>query len=216
MRIVLPEGGEEHALYPAYPDDYVPEKPEHEYQVRYLHDAFTAMLPQHRVTGNISMLGWDGRYSIPLVHDVVILDGRAPCDRRDGLAWSERDLLLAIDVSGRGIGEHYDGQQAEEALLCQGALEYCYFDASTGKFQAWRQRDGEVTEVSLSENQRFVSEATGLQLGTDSNRFLRLFGEDGRALLPYEQERGRAETLEQEVERLREELRRRNGSGPSA
>jgi len=224
MSVLKREIADEHDLYPVHEEDDLPERPGHEKQVRHLRTVLEARLPDRWVTGDVCMY-WEERAFHRYVAPDVLVAAGPPHEHDVFLSWTDGRALLVIEVGSKTTFREDEGPEGERYLLDLGVEEYIYFkphrQARRRALQMWRLQGEDVVEAPVR-NGRVFSQAVGLEFGTDETGFLRVYERDGTPLLSLEEERARAEQalavaaqerqraagLEQELERLREELRR--------
>jgi len=212
---------EEPELYPNHEEDSLPEHSEHEYQVRSLRTTLRNRLPERWVTGDVCMYWIRGDTDTYRAPDVLVVE-RPTEDNPDGVykLWRDALALLVVEVSSKSTKAKDEGPKVPIYLLDLNVQEYLYFDRLRPRIRMWRLHQGKVTDVSPQPSGRFASETLGIEFGIAPDGRLRIYEADGTLLPTAEeehelltQERQRAEALERELERLKEELLRYQGPG---
>jgi len=210
---VLPEPPEdEHDLYPAHEEENVPEKAQHELQVRYLRGALAVYLPEKWVTGNICMYWEKGNFQQYAAPDVLVVDGE-PSDPPPGvyLRWADAPPLLVIEVGSKSTFLADEGPKLNVYGFNLGVPEYLYFHPDRQELRFHRLGARGYEAVPADARGWVHSETLDVWFGIDEAGWLRIYTPEGERLRSHEEEaRARAEA-EAEVERLRAELARLRG-----
>ena len=250
MSVAPREQLDEHELYPVHEEDTVPERPQHEAQVRYLREALGTRLPQYWVTGDVCMYWEELAFALYRAPDVLVVDRPRPAELPPVyLKWSDSAALMVVEVGSKSTFREDEGPKVERYLLDLGVAEYLYFwphrNPKRRRLRMWRLIDDEAMDVAPLPGGRYFSETLGLEFGLDETGFLRVYERDGTPLPTSvelsalarqereraeherqraehereraeqerqraEQERERAAALEQELDRLRKQLRQAN------
>jgi Uma2 family endonuclease len=212
---------DERELYPVHEEENVPVRPAHEYQVWTLLSALRTRLPQFWVTGDICMYWEEGAIRRFVAPDVVVLE--RPIEGEDPgvyLAWKDARPLLTIEIGSKSTFKEDEGPKVERYIGDLQVGEYLYYKPHRMRrwrnLVMWRLDGDDVVAVEPNAAARLSSRELGLDFGLDEKNFLRLYEPDGSPVpLPQElqgeleRERQRADTLEQELDRLRRQLRER-------
>jgi Uma2 family endonuclease len=220
--------GDERDLYPVHEEDNVPVRPAHEYQVWVLLTALRSRLHHYWITGDVCMYWEEGAFNRYVAPDVLVLPEMIEGDDPGVyLRWRDPQPLLTIEIGSKSTFREDEGPKIERYLADLGVREYLYYKPHRLRrwrsLKLWRLEAEEAVEVSVTPEGRLPSGELGLEFGLEESGLLRLYEPDGslvplpeeqqhrlhQALGRAEQERERAAALEHELERLREELRRR-------
>ncbi len=207
---------DEHALYPIHEEDNVPEKPLHEYQVRYLIDALAVYLPDKWVTGDICMY-WEERnfhqYAAP---DVLVVDCEPPDPMPDvHLRWADPPALFVAEVGSKSTFRRDEGPKLEIYGLDLKVPEYLYFHPTRNQLTLYRLGESGYESVSPDARGWVFSQELNLWFGRDEKGFLRIYTPTGEMLLSHEEEararceaEARAAAAEQRLAEMEAELQR--------
>ena len=209
---------DEHELYPVHEEDTLPERPEHEYQVWLLKSMLRTRLPQHWTTGDICMYWEERNFHQYVAPDVLVVRGPAPVEPPGVyLAWTDPPALLTIEIGSRSTLREDEGPKVSRYLIDLGVPEYLHFTPHRNPrrrtLALWRLQGEEPVQVRQNRKTRLLSQTLDLEFGLDERGVLRLYERDGRPLpAPEElqQQAQRVQALEEEVERLKAELKRQS------
>ena len=228
---------DEHEIYPVHEEDNRPRRPSHERQSRLLLTVLQPRLHNHWVFRDVCVYWERERYTRYCSPDVLVARGNGKRFEHDVfLSWSDGPALLAIDIAYKSPLQRDEGPMISRYLQEVGIKEYLYFwpqrEPRPWRVKLWRLVKGVPSEVAPNALGRWESETLGIEFGVTEDGQLRAYERSGE-LIPgikewreqtesslhvqveqrqrAEQERRRANEIEQEIARLREQLRNVRG-----
>ncbi|HEX7180456.1 MAG TPA: Uma2 family endonuclease [Thermoanaerobaculia bacterium] len=173
--------------------------------------------PDVYVAGNLLVYYVEGDPRFSVAPDVFVVKGVPSRDRDVYKLWEEgHPPSLVIEVTSNST-RHEDLRNKKDLYEQLGVEEYFLHDPRkehlTPPLQGFRLVDGKYRPIETSPAGELSSRVTGLSLRRKGGRLRLVDPATGKVLPGFEEMDEQAQALEEEVERLQKELRKRREDG---
>jgi len=173
-------------------------------------------VPDVWVGGNLFLCYEEGNPRAAVAPDVVMSKGIGKYRRDNYLLWQERPPSLVVEVTSRSTRSE-DTNKKKGIYERIGVEEYILFDPRAEylkpPLQGYRLVEGRYRPILPGSDGSISSLTTGLQLLSEGDQLRLIDAATGERLLRMEEQERALQAAQEEIDRLRRELERREREG---